>query len=92
MDQAAEPESVSPHAHAAALRALIVAAVVDAITGTVARYTERYPTQPWQLDCRPGAARLEAELDLALDDVLEVALGRPLDGRMLSFPSRCGLA
>ena len=92
MDQGAERESVSPHAHAAALRALIVTAVVDAITDTVAAYAAEHPTQPWEVDCRPGAARLGAEVDAALDDVLEAAVVRAVDGRMASFPSRIALA
>jgi hypothetical protein len=92
MDQEAERERVSPHAHAAALRAAIATGVVAAITDAVAAYTAAHPAQPWQLDCRPGATRLAAEVDMVLDDVLGAAVVRAVDGRMVSFPSRIVLA
>jgi hypothetical protein len=67
---------------------LILTNVVAAIRATVADYTARVPGQPWHLDRRPGAADLTAAVDAVLDDVLEVALVRPVDGMPASFPSR----
>jgi hypothetical protein len=92
MTPGAEPEVLTAMEHAATLRAMILGAVTAAITETVATYSSTYPEQPWQLDGRPGAARLGDCVDPVLDDVLEMVLLRPVDGMLAAFPSRFVLA
>jgi hypothetical protein len=90
-DQGTEPEHVSPHAHAAALRVLIIEDVTAAITSAVARYSAGRPSQPWVIDQRPGAANLPTLVDTVLDEVLETVVVRRIEGVVVSFPSRLAL-
>jgi hypothetical protein len=85
-----EPDDVlTAMEHAATLRRLLVVAVTTAIVETVERYTGAHPGQPWAFDPRPGATGLRGSVDLLLDDLVEAAaLGRPVDGVMMAFPSR----